>query len=299
MKRLIGILLVAGVFLFCPAVFAYEYGLDLSLTLAEEYNDNILLEQDRTSDWITRISPGIDFSLRSPTSEVRLAYAPSFNIYASHDEENNTSHRFNGSGAFALTDNLALTITDSFVLSSELTDLAAVADTGPIRRREERTFHTLAGLLSYKLSGTLTGLLGATFSDSDTDDPDGDRVKTYIGTAGLRYAAGERTSFTGAVRYAKYDFTTSSDSESLDFTLGVSHKLTPTLTGDLTGGVIGVKIKDTGKKDTGFIGGAALTQTFERGSASLSYLSSVVPSTDDGEIVQNHTVSFLYSRPFA
>ena len=92
MRRYTVLMIFLLLFFPVKAVMAYEYTLGVSLSLSEEYNDNIFLEHsDRKSDFITYLSPGIDFSLKSINSELRLGYYPVFSYYNSHNKLNSTA----------------------------------------------------------------------------------------------------------------------------------------------------------------------------------------------------------------
>ena len=50
---------------------ALDYTADLSLSLSEQYNDNIFLSHtDRTTDYITLISPAISLSTKTEKADV-------------------------------------------------------------------------------------------------------------------------------------------------------------------------------------------------------------------------------------
>jgi hypothetical protein len=287
--------------LFFPvkAVMAYEYTLGVSLSLSEEYNDNIFLEHsDRKSDFITYLSPGLDFSLKSINSELRLGYSTSFNYYKSHSELNSSpAHNFTASGLFNLSERLSLTITDTYIKSSEIRDIRTVPDLGPVTGRIERTLHTVGGSISYSLRDNLSYTLGASYSDADYKEPGSSAVKTCSGNMGLNYRQSERTTLSANVRYVKYDYNLNSDATGQDYTLGVTYRLTPTLTVRATAGATNTKIEDTGGSDTGFTGGVDFTKAFEKGEAALSYRQSVIAGVENGAPLRTQTASLSLRRP--
>lgn len=298
MKRYL--VLMIFVFLFFPVkmVMAYEYTANVSLSLSEEYNDNIFLaHSNRDSDFVTHVSPGIDLSIRSLNSELRLSYSPTFSYYSSYNELNGTAHHFTANGNFILSNKLSLTLTDTFVKSSEIGDIRAIPDLGPITARTELRLHTASGNISYRLSDNLSYILGASYSDTDSNDPLFSKVKTYSGNMGLTYRRSERTSLTANARYIKYDYKTDTDAEGQDYTLGVTHRLTPTLTVGLTGGATITKIEDAGESDTGFTGSLDITKTFEKGQAVLSCRQTVIAGIETAVPLRDRTVSLRLSRP--
>jgi hypothetical protein len=288
------------VFLFSSAkiVMAYEYTANVSLSLSEEYNDNIFLaHSNRDSDFITHVSPGIDLSIRSLNSELRLVYSPSFSYYTSHDELNETAHRFTANGNFTLSNKLSLTLTDTYVKSSEISDIRAIPDLGPITARTELRLHTVNGNISYRLRENLSYTLGASYFDTDYKEPGFSELRSYSGNMGLSYRHSERTTFSANVRYIGYDYRPISDATEQDYSLGITYLITPTLTLGLTGGATITKIEDTGKSDTGFSGGVNLTKRFERGTATLSCSQSVIAGVETGVPLRDQTVSLRLTRP--
>jgi len=296
MKRYIVLMIFLLLFFPVKAVMAYEYTLGVSLSLSEEYNDNIFLEHsDRKSDFITYLSPGLDFSLKSINSELRLGYSPAFSYYSSHNELNSTAHRFTANGIFKLSERLSFTLTDTFVKSSELRDIRTVPDIGPITERIERTLHTIGGSISHSLRDNLSCTLGASYSDAK--EPGFSEVKSYSGNMGLNYRRSERTTLSANARYVKYDYNLASDATGQDYTLGVTYRITPTLTVRATGGATNTKIEDTGGSDTGFVGGVDFTKTFEKGEAALSYRQSVIAGVENAEPLRTQTASLSLRRP--
>jgi Putative beta-barrel porin 2 len=278
---------------------AFQYGVDLYLNVAEEYNDNIFLDKDsKIFDYITRISPGLDLSMQGARIEAHIAYAPTFNIYARESDQNNTSQSFSANTRYTASERTNFTLSGSYLKTTDINDLRNVADVGPIATQTKRTLYSVSGDVSHALTSALSLALGASYSSSDSDDPNDDNVKTTSGHAGLTYTLSAATSLSANATYSSYNYEISSDSTGQTYTLGVSHKFSPTLTGSVTGGVALTRNEDTGKTDSGFNGGASISKTFERGSASLSYTQGITPSTDQGETLQYQTASLNLTRKF-
>lgn len=298
MKRFVVVPFFVFLFFSAKMVSAYEYTPEFSLSLSEEYNDNIFLAHtDRVDDFITYITPGIGLSIRSVNSELRLAYSPTFSYYKSNEDLNETSHRFMANGNFTLSNKLSLTLMDNFVKSSEISDIRAISNVGPITARRELTYNTVSGNISYKLRENLTYRLGASYFFTDYKEPGVTEVKAYSGNMGLDYRSSERTTLSANAIYTKYDFRPDSDATEQDYTLGVTYILTPTLTAGITGGLAVTKIEDTGKSDTGVIGGVDLTKRFEKGEAALSFRQAFIAGIQTAEPVRQRTASFRLLRP--
>lgn len=63
------------------------------INLSEEYNDNIYLDpsDDKESDWITTIEPGISLEYDSHRLEANLDYSMIFRLYSSNSSEDETN----------------------------------------------------------------------------------------------------------------------------------------------------------------------------------------------------------------
>jgi len=270
-------------FLLLPAkvVLAYEFTPKVSLSVSEQYNDNIFLRNsDRTGDFITYLSPGIDLSFKSVNSELMLNYSPTFSFYSSHEELNDTAHHIMANGNFTLSNRLNLTLTETFVKSNEIQDIRAIPDLGPVTNLTEVTSNTVSSNMSYKLTDNISYTIGASYFFIDYKQPGFSDVTTYSGNMGLTYRQSERTTLSVNARYVSYDYELTSDATEQDYIAGISYKLTTTLTAVITGGPIITKIKDTGRSDTNFGGGVDLTKTFNGGQATLSYRQAIAVGTE-------------------
>lgn len=305
MKKYVVIFVVILLFIFSAKISnALEYTVDLSLALSEEYNDNIFLTHDRVSDFITRVSPGISLTARSVTSEMRLGFAPTFNFYSDNSDLNYTGYSFTGSGLFRLSEKMSLNITETYLQSKDPVDRRGIVDIinlGPQFGLAEYRVNVTSAILSYRLRGNLIYTLGATYSSVDYKEPGFSDVKIYSGNMGLTYIQSDRDTFTASARYSKYDYRPTSDATDQVYTLGVTHRFTPTLTLGVTGGVVITKIEDTGATSTDFSGGVDLTKTFERGMATLYYRQTVTAATgsDAGQPLRAQTAGLRVSRDLA
>ena len=143
--------IIAILFISAKTVYAFEYSADLSLSLSEEYDDNVFLNSsNEKNDFITYVSPGLNFNISSRHSRLSLGYLPTFSYYSSHDDLNETTHRVTGDFNLELSQRLTFNMTSSFIKSSETRDFIDTQDIGPITRRDERQYYTINGDLSYR-----------------------------------------------------------------------------------------------------------------------------------------------------
>ena len=300
MKKYIAIAVFA--LWFCQASAAEATGLfpELSLSLSAEYNNNIFLSHaDKKSDFVTYVNPAVALALRPANSELRLGYSPSFNIYKSHDELNNTSHSAFIRGSFTLSDKMSVTIGDTFVRSEEVRDLASVASLGPIRARVKSTVNDLSGSMSYRLKPNLVYRLGGSYSDVSFSESGFRENKTYGGSTGLTYIKSERSTFTLDARYTLFDYKSGNDAQSQNYLLGVVYRVTPTLTVGLNGGAVITEIEGAETQETGFAGGVNITKTLERGSLTLSFTQDVVSGFEEGNPQTSQAVTLNLTRPLS
>jgi len=300
MRKFITAVLISLCLFSTATAEAFDFNPSVSLTTSEAYNDNIqLFHTNRESDFITYVTPAVSFMLDSSRSQLAFSYSPSFNFYASHSFKNNTSQNASGSGTFALSDRLNLSISDTYLKSQEINDLLTLTNYGPIRSTTQTSVNTLNGNLSYKLSDHLTYLLGGSFSDTQLEGSDTFNTNVYSGNTGFAYSLNTRTTFSINAAYTRSDFKAGNNSDFQNYTLGITHKFTPTVTLAMTGGVVLTNLQDTGKQTTDFTGSVALTKNFEKGSATLSYIRSVVPGVEESQPLTTDAVSLNFSRPLA
>jgi len=299
MKRFVVFLFLFLLILSVKTTLAFEYTIEPSLSLSEEYNDNIFLDHtDRVDDFITYISPAIDLSVRSSTSELKIGYSPTFSFYKSNNDLNETAHRFSLNGNFTLSNRLKFTIMDTFIKSSEISDIRDIPNVGPVRRRAGLQYHAPNVSMSYRLTENLSYILGVSYFDYDYKETGFNEVKTYSGNMGLNYNLSKITTLSVNARYARYDFRPTSDATQQDYLLGVKHRFTPTLTVGITGGTTITKIQDTGESSTDLSVGIDLTKIFEKkGEGALSCRQTVVTDIDTGEPVRERRAKFSLLKP--
>ena len=65
-----------------------------AIMVTQEYDDNIYLGQtNKTSDYLTTVSPQIGISAASERDSLQFTYAPTFTYYSNRSEENRVRHR--------------------------------------------------------------------------------------------------------------------------------------------------------------------------------------------------------------
>ena len=114
--------LMAGLILFAVAPVHAQTKIEVTpmITVSETYDDNIFLTKDnKVSDYITVVTPGIAVGLVQEHTNLQVRYAPSFSRYADRDDQNNTSHSAGLIFGQDLLKGLRFNLTDTYLKSND------------------------------------------------------------------------------------------------------------------------------------------------------------------------------------
>ena len=90
------------------------------INVSETYDDNIFLAKDnKVSDYITVVTPGIALGLVQEHTNFQVRYAPSFYRYADRDDQDNTAHSAGLTFGQDLVEGLRFNLTDTFLKSED------------------------------------------------------------------------------------------------------------------------------------------------------------------------------------
>ena len=90
------------------------------INVSETYDDNIFLTKDnKVSDYITVVTPGIAMNLVQEHTNFQVRYAPSFYRYADRDDQDNTAHSAGLTFGQDLVEGLRFNLTDTFLKSAD------------------------------------------------------------------------------------------------------------------------------------------------------------------------------------
>jgi len=95
---------------------AADFLLIPSLTVSEEYNDNVFEDNiARRSDYITRLMPGLAMKYKAPLWDWDLGYAFDYRYYARGSRNDDTTHNINARGLVKIIDEkLFLEVSDTY-----------------------------------------------------------------------------------------------------------------------------------------------------------------------------------------
>ncbi len=303
-------LFVAVVLTVSGTAFALDYKADLSLSLFEQYNDNIFLtHRDKTSDYITEVNPEVTLSTKTEKSDVMVKYSPSFSYYSTQHQENTTTESATARGLFKLTDSLSAGISDVFLKTKDLVAIRNLETVGPsgstqntitvgplVSTQNTITMNTLNANVDYRISEKLTLQPSLIYTIADNSQPGFSDITTYTGAMGASYLLSGMTTLNAKAEFDAYVYSISGNVYEQQFTIGAHHKFTPTLSVDAAAGIDIQEIELTSKNDTYFIGNFIVTKTFEKGYASLSYINSVISGLETAAPVRQEVITVNYNR---
>lgn len=212
-----------------------------AIAIFEEYNDNIFLNnQQRRSDWITAIAPGLTLTVESETYRLAAGYSFTAEIYAHETSLNEVFDRQNFSldGSYRANPRLTFTLTDTYIASVN-TNL--VAPSGVATGRSRAWSNTLTPGAAWQLTPLTTLRLSGTyiaqrFEQNDLDDSD---IYIVKGTVERRLTS--RFSGTVGYEFAYLDVQRQSPATTHTPRLGGVYRVTETLTATASGGA-GVRV---------------------------------------------------------
>jgi hypothetical protein len=207
-----------------------------SITVSEEFNDNILLSnRDRRWDIITGITPALNVILESSTYRLSAGYNFTAELYTREPDRNAAFNRQN----FALdslwrpTEQLSLTLTDAFTFT---TDTNLISSENVSTGRNRSWSNALAGGAAFRLSPFTTVRGGASyviqrFDASDLEDSDVYRINVGVDRALTRFLTG-----TLDYEFAYFDIEREPKTWTHTPRVGFSYRVTETITVAASGG---------------------------------------------------------------
>ena len=272
-----------------------------SISVSEEYNDNLFFNnQDRQRDFITGFSPTITLFINRPSYQVNGGYSFTAELYERESPLNNALNRQNffGTGLYRATPRLTLTASETYAVSRN-TNL--VASQGFATGRQESLSNTFGPGLTYQMTPGTSLSLGATygllrFKGAVTD---GAGTASDSDTYGLLSSLAHELTprLTGTIGYGFTYLTEQGQENSTTHTptVGGSYRLTPTLTGSVSGGPAITELG--GETFVSPAATASLVQGLAFGSASARYVRSVGAAGGFGGTTDIQTISGTLTLP--
>jgi hypothetical protein len=260
-----------------------------SVSITEEFNDNIFLDNSRReSDFITSITPAIRLVGQGATYRLTAGYSFTADKYAQHSEFDSVFRRHDlfADGFWRLGPRLTLTLNDALVFSNNTN---VVSTTAVSTGRDEALANTLSGGVIWQVSPTNVLQSRATwttqhFKSAETPDSDGYSV-------GIDFIHAFTPRLSGSIGYEFFYQTVADEPSSTTHTprIGGTYRFTRTLTGTVSGGVS--LTSRSGQTETSPAIGASLTQLLRLGVANVTYDRRVGTSGGLGGSTDNQTVT--------
>ena len=257
--------------------------------IAEEYNDNVLLDNDqKTWDLITVLTPGITFTAERPTWRFNADYNFDARLYAREPRRNNgfDRQRFELDSFYRLDPQVTLSLDDSFAFS---TGVNAFSPEGVVTGRDQSWTNTIRPGITWQLDRqTSTRAFGAwtteNYDRSELRDAD-----TYRGDLSLERAFSPRLRGNVGYQYAYFAIQDLPNVTTHTPRLGLSYDFSPTLTGSIAGGPI-FEVPESGDSRVTPAINASLAKRYAWGEAAVRYNRDVGTSGGLGGTADNQTV---------
>ncbi len=259
-----------------------------TLTLAEEYNDNVFLNNNRRkSDYITHASPGLRVVMESPGYRLSAGYFATAEKYLHQEQLDSLFHTqgFFIDGTYQVTPLVSLSLNDTLV-ASDFTNTASPE--GIATGRTRSVGNTLTPGVAWQLSPrTSVQFLGSytlqRFNSNNAHDSD-----VYRLSANLNHDLSPRLRGTVGYQVSYLDIEGQAGTTSQSPRAGLTYQFTPALTGSVSAGPTFTTGSENQVSGAGTV---SLTQRLAFGSASLSYDRSIAVAGGLGGPTENQSIA--------
>jgi hypothetical protein len=262
-----------------------------TITVSEEYNDNIFLDNtNKQADFITGFSPALMLLIRGPRLQLVAGYAFTAELYARESQFDNAFSRqyFIAGAQYEVAPKMTLSIADQYVRDRS-TNL--ISSQGFTTGRQESWSNTITPGFTWQMTGNTTLGLSATYTaERFLGSGDGIDSDTYTFSGNFGYTFTPR--FTGMLAYNFSYIDVAGPSEpstTHNPTIGFNYRLTPTLALNVSGGPAFTTIG--GESFVTPAGTANLQQRLRFGVATLQYTRGVSVAGGFGGTTDLQTVS--------
>ena len=259
-----------------------------TLTLAEEYNDNVFLNNNRRkSDYITHASPGLRVVMESPGYRLSAGYFATAEKYLHQEQLDSLFHTqgFFIDGTYQVTPLVSLSLNDTLV-ASDFTNTASPE--GIATGRTRSVGNTLTPGVAWQLSPrTSVQFLGSytlqRFNSNNAHDSD-----VYRLSANLNHDLSPRLRGTVGYQVSFLDIEGQAGTTSQSPRAGLTYQFTPALTGSVSAGPTFTTGSENQVSGAGTV---SLTQRLAFGSASLSYDRNIAVAGGLGGPTENQSIA--------
>ena len=207
-----------------------------SLTIGEEFNDNIFLSNaNKHSDFITQFTPGVTLQMQQPGLRLTAGYNFTAEIYAQHSEFNDAANRQNlvTSVSYDATPGVTLNLTETFYYSKNSN---AVAPSSVSSGRQSSLSNVFAPALSVQATQRMTWRLSGAYSLERYSGPNSQDSNIYRIGPGVDYTVTPRLTVTTGYDFGYLDIDREPTALNHTLRFGGTYRITPTLTATATAG---------------------------------------------------------------
>jgi len=269
-----------------------------SLTVSERYESNVFFrgEGREEEDFITTVSPLFDVLYDFKKNYIKGFYNFNSNFYSRNPELNFMGHTGKIEMRTEFSQNLSISVSDT--LSYTPDSLSAVG-TGIQTSRTDIISNTTSASAGYIISNLTS--LNLTISDRilEFDEPSLVDTRTDSASLSLDYSASPSRTVSATYTYVKFLFN-SADAETHSLRLGISEKLSPTLSFEVSGGASYIP---SGDNNYNWIIQSNLAKSFQKGTLSLGYTRNITNTsglTEETSVSERASagLSYILSKSF-
>jgi len=207
-----------------------------SLTIAEEFNDNVFLNNaNKHSDFITQFTPGLTLQMQDPGFRLTAGYNFTAEIYAQQTQLDNAANRQNlvTSLSYEAKPGVTLSLSEALFYSK---NSYAAATSGTSSGRQAVWSNVFAPALSIQATQRMTWRLSGAYTLERYSGPNSRDSNIYRIGPGLDYTVTPRLTFTAGYDFGYLDIGREPTALNHTLRVGGTYRITPTLTATLTGG---------------------------------------------------------------
>ncbi len=203
-----------------------SYSLQPTFTVSQELTDNLFLTPDsEKTEWITVISPGIEFQAEGPISLTTLSYEPGITIYNTYDEFNGVRHNVSFDYQKEASQNTSISLANDFLLTDEPIDRGGnldrygyepdsdFVDFTQQRGREDRIVNTAQGRVEHQFGPHNVWYLQHRYRYYEDDNLGAEDGEEHSPETGLTYRIAERTDLLMALGYTRTDYSNDDEND--------------------------------------------------------------------------------------
>ncbi len=235
--KITSLMVISILFVVASHADAYQSTFTPSLSISEEYTDNIFLtENNEEYDYTTSISPGFNFQVFEKRYGASLSYNPSYVHYDRFHENSTWRQNASFSGWSDLSKHTKLTINDTFVRTEDpnIGEDSGIEKDTTIRRNREPYYTNSSSLnLNHKFSERDNIGVGYLHSFLENKDPDTEDNERHNPSINYSHMFNPYLSLDTSVSYTRGDFEVSDNFDNWNGSLTLVKKFTKYLDGSI------------------------------------------------------------------